>query len=177
MQEPLRYNDAPNWWHTDFVTPRGLFALFVMTDHHHLIFCEAFAQGCAVLTIPVSVKGIVVVDGRVLLLRNERDEWDLPGGRPDAAEAYEAAVVRETREEANVTVEALDHLDDWLYEVLPGRFVRILAYGCRVLDASRPVLSAEHRELRFFAPEELDGLRLHEGYRRAIDRWFARAIR
>lgn len=118
-----------------------------------------------------------MVDGRVLLLRNERDEWDLPGGRPDAGETYEAAVVREAREEANVEVAASSCLDDWAYEVLPGRFVRILAYGCRVIDASQTALSQEHRELRFFAPEELDGLRLHEGYRRVIDRWFARATR
>ena len=129
------------------------------------------------MTIPVSVKGVVVVDGRVLLLRNERDEWDLPGGRPDAGETYEAAVAREAREEANVDVTALDCLDDWPYEVLPGRFVRILAYGCQVIDASRTALSHEHRELRFFAPDELDGLRLHDGYRRVIDRWFVRAIR
>jgi 8-oxo-dGTP pyrophosphatase MutT (NUDIX family) len=129
------------------------------------------------LTIPLSVKGVVVVDGRVLLLRNERDEWDLPGGRPDAGEAYEAAVAREAREEANVEVTALDRLDDWLYEVLPGRFVRILAYGCRVLDASKAASGDEHLELRFFAPGELDGLRLHDGYRRVIDRWLARAIR
>jgi ADP-ribose pyrophosphatase YjhB (NUDIX family) len=129
------------------------------------------------LTIPISVKGVVVVEGRVLLLRNERDEWDLPGGRPDAGETYEAAVAREAREEANVEVAALDCLDEWPYEVLPGRFVRILAYGCRVIDASRTALSHEHRELRFFAPEELDGLRLHEGYRRVIDRWVARATR
>lgn len=129
------------------------------------------------MTIPVSIKGVIVVDGRVLLLRNDRNEWDLPGGRPDAGEAHEATVTREAREEANVEVDAVDCLDDWPYEVLPGRFVRILAYGCRVLDASNPALSAEHRELRFFAPEELDGLNLHDGYRRVIDRWFARAIR
>jgi len=129
------------------------------------------------LTFPVSVKGVVVVDGLVLLLRNDRDEWDLPGGRPDAGESHEAAVVREAREEANVEIAAVECLDDWPYEVLPGRFVRILAYGCRVIDASRPALSPEHRELRFFAREELDGLRLHDGYRRVIERWFARAIR
>ncbi len=129
------------------------------------------------MTIPVSVKGVVVVDGRVLLLRNERNEWDLPGGRPDAGETHEAALAREAREEANVDVTVLDCLDDWPYEVLPGRFVRILAYGCRVIDASRAALSHEHLELRFFAPDELDGLRLHDGYRRVIDRWFARATR
>lgn len=129
------------------------------------------------MTIPVSVKGVVVVDGRVLLLRNERDEWDLPGGRPDAGETYETAVIREAREEANVEVAVVHRLDDWRYEVLPGRFVRILAYGCRVLDASRAALGEEHLDLRFFAPEELPGLRLHDGYRRVIDRWLARATR
>lgn len=34
---------------------------------------------------PVSIKGVVVRDGRVLLLKNERDEWELPGGRIEAA--------------------------------------------------------------------------------------------
>lgn len=35
---------------------------------------------------PVSVKGVVVRDGRVLLLRNERDEWELPGGKLELGE-------------------------------------------------------------------------------------------
>ena len=125
----------------------------------------------------MSVKGIIVVNGRVLLLRNERDEWDLPGGRPDSGESQEATLAREAREEANVEIAAVECLGDWRYEVLPSRFVRIRAYGCRVIDASQAALSHEHRELRFFAPEELDGLRLHDGYRRVIDLWFARAIR
>ena len=30
---------------------------------------------------PVSVKGVTVQGGRVLLLQNERDEWELPGGK------------------------------------------------------------------------------------------------
>jgi hypothetical protein len=30
---------------------------------------------------PVSIKGVVFIDGRVVLLQNERDEWELPGGR------------------------------------------------------------------------------------------------
>jgi hypothetical protein len=30
---------------------------------------------------PVSVKGVAVQDGKVLLLENERHEWELPGGK------------------------------------------------------------------------------------------------
>lgn len=32
---------------------------------------------------PVSVKRVAVRAGRVLLLMNERAEWELPGGMPD----------------------------------------------------------------------------------------------
>jgi 8-oxo-dGTP pyrophosphatase MutT (NUDIX family) len=46
-------------------------------------------------TFPVSVKGVVVRDGLVLLLRNERDEWELPGGKLDLGEDPAACVVRE----------------------------------------------------------------------------------
>jgi 8-oxo-dGTP pyrophosphatase MutT (NUDIX family) len=48
---------------------------------------------------PVSVKGVVVRDGRVLLLRNERDEWELPGGKLDLGEEPPDYVVREITEE------------------------------------------------------------------------------
>jgi hypothetical protein len=32
-------------------------------------------------TFPVSVKGVTVQAGKVLLLENERAEWELPGGK------------------------------------------------------------------------------------------------
>lgn len=35
---------------------------------------------------PVSAKGAIEVDGRLLLLRNERNEWELPGGKLEIGE-------------------------------------------------------------------------------------------
>jgi hypothetical protein len=49
---------------------------------------------------PVSVKGVVIRDGRVLLLRNERDEWELPGGKLELGEDPASCVAREITEEA-----------------------------------------------------------------------------
>ena len=104
---------------------------------------------------PVSVKGVLVRDGRVLLLLNERDEWDLPGGRPDPDEDHRAALIREVREEAGLSVEVESALDEHLFEVLPGRFVRILPYACRLRGESDVVLSHEHLETRWVPIAEL----------------------
>ncbi len=40
----------------------------------------------AVHTFPVSVKGVAVQGRRVLLLENERMEWELPGGKLELGE-------------------------------------------------------------------------------------------
>jgi NUDIX domain len=47
------------------------------------------------MDFPVSVKAVVEVDGHVPPLRNERAEWELPGGRLEAGEELEAAAERE----------------------------------------------------------------------------------
>jgi 8-oxo-dGTP pyrophosphatase MutT (NUDIX family) len=122
---------------------------------------------------PVSVKGVVFVDRRVLLLRNERDEWELPGGRPEAGETWPEALARELLEEANIGVDVGALICEWPYEVLPGRFVWIAAFGCRPVSTGAVRISDEHRELRFFDATDLDGLALHHGYRAAIDAWHA----
>lgn len=40
----------------------------------------------------ISIKGVVVRDGKVLLLRNERKEWELPGGRIEVGETPRSAL-------------------------------------------------------------------------------------
>ncbi|EFK99819.1 NUDIX hydrolase [Streptomyces sp. SPB78] len=126
---------------------------------------------------PVSVKGVTLDPaGNVLLLRNEREEWELPGGRLDPEDAGpEAAVVRELAEETGWRVEPAELLDSWLYEPLPGRRVLILTYGCRLLTPGQlPVLSEEHRAWGVFPAAEVPGLRMPEGYKRSIARWYGR---
>jgi 8-oxo-dGTP pyrophosphatase MutT (NUDIX family) len=121
---------------------------------------------------PLSVKGVVIHDGSVLLLLNERGEWDLPGGRPDAGEDYRTALRREVREETGLEVEVGPAIGGHLFEVLPGRFVRILPFACRLVGASDVVLSHEHLETRWQPVGELGetivGHRLPSGYLAAI---------
>jgi 8-oxo-dGTP pyrophosphatase MutT (NUDIX family) len=123
-------------------------------------------------TVPISVKGVLIHAGRVLLLRNERGEWDLPGGRPDPGEGHRAALEREVREETGLAVTVGAALDEHLFEVLPRRFVRILPFVCRLVGGSDVVLSHEHLETRWLPLRELGesiaGHRLPTGYLAAI---------
>ena len=111
-------------------------------------------------TLPISVKGVLIRQGRVLLLLNERGEWDLPGGRPDPGEDQRTALKREVQEETGLAVEVGAALSDYLFEVLPGRFVRILPFVCRLTGGSDVSLSDEHLETRWLPLTEL-GERIH----------------
>ena len=54
-------------------------------------------------SITLSVKGIVFENEKVWLRRNERDEWEIPGGKLERGEQPEATVVREIREDSGWT--------------------------------------------------------------------------
>jgi len=121
---------------------------------------------------PVSIKGVLIHQGCVLLLLNERSEWDLPGGRPDPEEDHRAALKREVREEAGLEVSVGAQIEEHMFEVLPQRFVRIVSYACELSGSTEATLSDEHLDVRWVPLGELgetiDGRRLPMGYLGAI---------
>ena len=120
---------------------------------------------------PVSIKGVMFdPQGRVALALNDRNEWELPGGRLEAGETPEACVVREFAEELSIAIEARTLLDAYLFEVIPEKHVFIVTYGCVLAGPCLPQVSAEHREIRFFDVEALPS-NLPAGYARSIERW------
>lgn len=128
-------------------------------------------------TWPVSVKGVALdSQGRVLLLHNERDEWELPGGRLEPGDAdLEGTVEREISEETGWQVTAGPILDSWIYEPIPGRRVVIITYGCTVLTPdAEPVLSHEHKKIGTFPLDQVPGLKMPEGYKKSIAVWHER---
>jgi 8-oxo-dGTP pyrophosphatase MutT (NUDIX family) len=80
------------------------------------------------MRFPVSVKGVLLEDDRVVLLLNERDEWELPGGRLERGEHPVACLEREFAEELGAEIVPDGILDCWLYQVLPGKEVLIVTY-------------------------------------------------
>ena len=117
--------------------------------------------------------------GRVLLLRNERDEWELPGGRLEPGETPEQCVVREITEESGWRVTAGPLLDAWVYDIAAvRRQVLIVTYGCVLAgdEALEPVVSAEHREVGEFTEAEVADLAMPQGYKNSIATWYARLL-
>jgi 8-oxo-dGTP pyrophosphatase MutT (NUDIX family) len=123
---------------------------------------------------PVSVKGVAVQGGRVLLLQNERNEWELPGGKLELREDPADCVVREIREEAGWEVTAGPLLDCWQYHIREGADVVIVTYGCHVLSTDPPLVSNEHQQAGLFAMSEIPDLVMPDGYKRSIAAWSAR---
>ena len=127
-----------------------------------------------VRAFPVSVKGVLVRDGLVLLLKNEREEWELPGGKLELGEEPPACVAREITEETGLPVTTGPILDAWQYHIREGRDVLIVTYGCHPDGTESPRLSSEHKEIGFFTEAEVAGLNMPAGYKQSIRSWFAR---
>jgi ADP-ribose pyrophosphatase YjhB (NUDIX family) len=120
------------------------------------------------MSAAISIKGVLIEDGRVVLLENERGEWELPGGRPDPGEDAGAALVREFAEELHTDIVVGPIVDCWNYEVLPGRHVMIVTYAVARTERGEMTISDEHRRLGWFALGEIDALPLPDGYRTSI---------
>lgn len=88
--------------------------------------------------VPISVKGIVFEDEAVWLRKNERNEWELPGGKLDIGEQPETAVIREIEEELGFVVQLKKIVGAHLYTIASsideGNGVFVVSYLCEILD-------------------------------------------
>ena len=120
---------------------------------------------------PVSVKGVLIRNSKVILVRNDRDEWELPGGKLELGETPVGCVARELMEELGLEVAAQRILDSWTYTIAPGVHVLVITYGCIESTESEPVLSDENKELRWFDLDEIDSIKFPDGYKASIKQW------
>ena len=123
------------------------------------------------MTPPTSIKGVLLVGGKVVLVRNSRDEWELPGGRLENGEDHAQALVREFAEELSLSIRVDAPIDSYLFEVIPGRQVFIVTYGCSLVGDFQPKISAEHTEHCLWPVDRLSKINLPAGYRNSIETW------
>lgn len=119
----------------------------------------------------ITAKGIISQAGRVLLVRDHRGKWELPGGRIEFGENPADALTRELREElglANVAVEDIIHA--WSFtstaEDTQYHFI-VLVYECRA-EIDQIQRSDEHETYGWFSPRELSTLDIRSGYVDAV---------
>ena len=82
--------------------------------------------------------------------------WELPGGKVEAAETDEIALMREILEELNLSVEVHDHVADSLVEV-NGRWIQMRVYQCSVHEFSVLRLN-DHSAIKWITAGELSDL-------------------
>lgn len=124
---------------------------------------------------PVSVKGIVYDDGGIWLRKNERDEWELPGGRLEVDEQPEETVVRELKEELGFEVEAVRPIHVWRYTIKISedafKDVMVVIYVCRLIQKVGDfewIGEAGRADFKKFTFSEIEALKMPQFYKEAI---------
>lgn len=126
-------------------------------------------------TVPISAKGIVFDEGKVWLRKNERNEWELPGGKVDEGEQPAETVVRELKEELGFDVQVEKIVQAWMYTINvsqdESRGVLVLSFLCTLLGKPGAFeFEGEAGSAAFekFSPEEIEALTMPEFYKEAI---------
>lgn len=125
--------------------------------------------------IPVSVKGIVFESNKVWLRKNERNEWELPGGKLDQGEQPVQTIIRELQEELGFKTEVADIVQAQIYTIKTSfdeqRGVLVISYLCKLLDKVgdfEHIGEAGAAEFAAFSINELSALNMPEFYKQSI---------
>lgn len=118
--------------------------------------------------LPISLKAVIIWRGLVPLLKNEREEWELPGGKLEVGEDPSDALKREIAEELSWDTVVGDSFYAWVYEIRPDRHVFVLTYLARYDGDAEPVYSHEHKALQLVPLDAVDALNMPHPYKEAI---------
>jgi ADP-ribose pyrophosphatase YjhB (NUDIX family) len=136
----------------------------------------------------VGVGGVIIVEGRALLIRRGSEpllgEWSIPGGMLELGETLEQGVARELLEETGLTVRVIELIEvfERIYVESTGganegktgpRFHYVIVdYLCERL-AGEAVAGSDVTDLAFASEEELHKYKLTETATRILNKAFA----
>ncbi len=116
----------------------------------------------------VSIKGIIFDHNKIILLKNERDEWELPGGKLEPFEEPETCLAREIKEELGLDTEIKQLIDVHQYHLSKDVAVLIITYLCKTVDFRTLALSTEHTDMKRFDLTDLQDLKMPKDYKNSI---------
>ena len=112
----------------------------------------------------ISIKGILKVDNRYLLRQNERNEWELLGGKlEDEDESPENRLIQEFLEESGIAIKINRQLESWLYEIGATNII-VLPFDCDAIKIPDELYDQDGGTLCWFDKENLKALNIPQGY-------------
>ena len=102
------------------------------------------------------VAALIRNDGKFMICQRPENKsrpllWEFPGGKVEAGETKEAALVRECREELAIELEVGKMFADSTF-VYPDISVHLSLFEARIVCGVPKLL--EHRDIRWITPEE-----------------------
>jgi 8-oxo-dGTP pyrophosphatase MutT (NUDIX family) len=119
---------------------------------------------------PVSVKSILIDDQRVLLIKNERDEWDLPGGKIDKNDNVIETLIKEVKEELNIIIDNYNILQAQKY-LFRKQEIIVVTYFSEITNEDPIILSFENIDYQFFSYDKLNELKLTPWAKDSLDKF------
>jgi len=126
-------------------------------------------------SVPISIKGIILEDKKVWLRFNQRNEWELPGGKMDEGEQPEETCKREISEELGFNVEVKNIIQAHLYTIKvssdESRGVLVVSYLCELKDKTGKFEESWEEgkaEFKQFSLDEIKDLNMPEFYKDVI---------
>lgn len=109
-------------------------------------------------TITEVVAALIIRDGRFLICQRPAHKargllWEFVGGKVEPGEMHAAALIRECREELDVTV-TVGEVYMTVEHVYPDLTVRLTLFRAAIAAGEPKLL--EHNAMRWITPDELD---------------------
>lgn len=126
---------------------------------------------------PAIAAAVIVQDGKLLLVQRRVSEgalsWQFPAGAVEAGETFEEAAVRETAEEAGLTVEAITMLGE---RVHPETGRRMGYVACEVRSGTAHVADTDELSDLAWATPDRFGDYVPDGFAPAVQDYLTEKI-
>lgn len=129
----------------------------------------------------VILAGVVLKDGKVLLLKRSRtdqifpDMWELPSGKRKLLESTESCLIREIAEETGITVKPIMPFSVFDYQITKQDEIRDcvqINYLTKSLEERKVHLSKEHQDFVWITEKEIDRFNLSEKTKKVLQKAF-----
>ncbi|MCR5146991.1 MAG: 8-oxo-dGTP diphosphatase MutT [Clostridia bacterium] len=97
-------------------------------------------------------------EGKILiaqrnLKKSQGGLWEFPGGKIEAGETKEDALIREIKEEMCIDIEVEKYLDEKEF-IYPEKTINLIALECKIINGKIQLM--EHEDVKWISKTELE---------------------